>query len=142
MKKGNKIGVQSETQGEDLTCGATQTTANSLELFEHNGRSFKSSDLSLALQQSLYDIERKRYQHLKEIIESAVVDLYVQQESEKQKKSKEEVEKAFLTTVEPTENQLQDWFEKNCSNCSNLRLRPVRLVSRRLSIMGVKTPPH
>ncbi|MCX6105472.1 MAG: thioredoxin domain-containing protein [Proteobacteria bacterium] len=85
------------------------------DIFKFGGKVYKATDLSVADQQALFDIESDEYNRRLLLAHQAALNVYFGDEAKKTGKSKSEVEAAVLNVAEPTDKQAADWFEQNKS---------------------------
>lgn len=84
-------------------------------LFSLGGKSFGEKDLSPALQQQIFEIEMQNYDQTKAAVDNIVFDMHLDEESKKQNKSREDIEKKLLEVKDPSEKSLKAWYEANKS---------------------------
>jgi protein-disulfide isomerase len=81
--------------------------------FQWNGKSYEEKDLPSFARQGLYDIQKMGYTQTQKLLDQAVLDIYLTQESEKTKKPKDVLEKELLKAPTVSEAEAKTWFEQN-----------------------------
>ena len=84
-------------------------------LFSYAGKSFSEKDLTPAQQQQMFEIQAQGYEQTKAAIDAFILDLYVTDESSKQNKPREEIEKRLFDAKEPSDKAIKAWYEENKS---------------------------
>lgn len=84
-----------------------------IPLFKFKDKVYTSEDVSPAIQQTLFDVESERFQKMRQVAESAMLDAHFEQEAKKKGKTKAAVEEAALTVKDPSEKELKDFYEQN-----------------------------
>ena len=84
-------------------------------LFSLDGKTYSTSDLSLAQQQQFFELQLQAFEQQKSLVDGALFDIYLNDEAQKQKKSREDIEKKILDVKEPSEKQVKTWYEENKS---------------------------
>jgi protein-disulfide isomerase len=82
-------------------------------LFKADGKTYDISRLSPAQKQTVYEADEAHYEAVKSVIDSHLLDNFVNEEVKNSKKSKEEVVKALFTPPAPTDAEMRAWYEKN-----------------------------
>lgn len=91
----------------------TLSVVLSSTLFKFGGKSYRTADLAPALQQNFFDIKSERYERLKYVIESSAVKLYIEEEAKTKNKSTADMETELLGAVQPTDAEIQTWYDQN-----------------------------
>jgi protein-disulfide isomerase len=84
-------------------------------LFSLSGKSYTEKDLSPSQQQQYFELRNQAYEQEKAFVDQAVFELYMDEESKKQNKPREEIEKKLFDFKEPSDRQLKAWYEENKS---------------------------
>jgi hypothetical protein len=84
-------------------------------LFTLGGKSYSEKDLSPAQQQQFFELRNQAYEQEKAFVDHAVLEMHLDEESKKQQKSRDEIEKKLFDVKEPSERQMKAWFEENKS---------------------------
>ena len=82
-------------------------------LFSLGGKSYTEKDLTPAQQQQLFEISNQSYEQTRAAVENMIFDLHVTEESKKQNKSREDIEKKILDVKEPSDKAVKTWYEAN-----------------------------
>jgi len=80
-------------------------------LFQLNGLDYSESELPPALQLALYDLENDYYQNVEQILSEALLDIYLQEESERLGKSKKEIKAKLLAVEKPDEKSIRAFYK-------------------------------
>lgn len=83
------------------------------KLFEYQGKSYSLDTMSPAQKQALYEVEFERYMRIKELADQAVLEMHIDAEALKQKKTPEEVKKKLFDTGDPSEKEMKEFYDKN-----------------------------
>lgn len=92
---------------------AFASSALAQDLFSLDGKTFSAKDLTPAQQQQVYESNMQNFEQIKSIVDGVLFDNYVSEESQKQNKSREDVEAKLLSVKEPSEKAIKAWFEAN-----------------------------
>ena len=84
-------------------------------LFELNGKAMEYDNLTLKVKQSLYDLEMEAYQRKVQLIDSAVLEHFLETEAKKQNKTVDEVAKTLVNLEKPSEEEVKAFYEQNKS---------------------------
>lgn len=82
-------------------------------LFTLNGQDYEARDLPLKFSQPLYQTALSAYQQQQNILRTAVVDAYIQQQMNQNGEGREQVESRLFTQTPPAEEQLRSLYEEN-----------------------------
>ncbi|MBF0442102.1 MAG: thioredoxin domain-containing protein [Oligoflexales bacterium] len=95
------------------TCSVGAANGESPGLFKLEGKAYQIKDLPIAFKQSIYDADSQHFEQVKGIIDAVVLDIYLQDEAKKKKKTKEQIEQELFKAKKPTEKDAKAWYEKN-----------------------------
>lgn len=82
-------------------------------LFQFDKKTYTASELEPKFQMQLFEAELQHYQLKERIIEEAVLELYFQSLAKKSQKSAEALRAEALSVPEPTEKELQSFYQNN-----------------------------
>ncbi len=82
-------------------------------LFKYKGKAFEAKDLTVPMQQTLFDLESESYMRREALAEQAMIEMYLDEEAKKAGKSRTDYEATVFKTTEPTEKEVSTWFEAN-----------------------------
>lgn len=82
-------------------------------LFRMQGFDYTASDLSVELQQALYDLEADYYRRMRTLADNAMLEIHVAEKAKNQGKSPEVMLQALLDVQEPDEATLKAFYEQN-----------------------------
>ncbi|MBI2603430.1 MAG: thioredoxin domain-containing protein [Deltaproteobacteria bacterium] len=94
---------------------AASSKANNEELFRFEGKSYRESDLPPALRQSMFELDRQRYDTVTRLVDSFLLELYVKEEAQKKGKKPEELEQQLFKGKTVNEKDAQTWYDANKS---------------------------
>lgn len=92
---------------------ATSLQAGAQELFKYQGKVYRESDLPPALRQSMFELDRQRYETVSRVVDSYLLELYVKEEAQKKGKKQEEMEETLFKGKDVSEKDAQKWFDEN-----------------------------
>jgi protein-disulfide isomerase len=82
-------------------------------LFRFNGSDYAESQLPARVRNQLYELELEHYQKKQQLLDAAVVDIYLQQEAMRTGQDQDALAKQLLAVEEPDEIDLEDFYETN-----------------------------
>lgn len=82
-------------------------------LYQFGGKTYTLKDLSPALQQTAYDMQRQSYDNLQRVVDAQLFDDYVKSEAQKKKISVEKFEEQVLKSKKVSDKEAKAWFEEN-----------------------------
>jgi len=85
----------------------------SAALFQFNGKNYTSKDLSPALQQSNYEMQRQVYDNLQKVADEQIFEDYARAEAKKKGMTLEQYEAQTFKGKVATEKEAKAWFEEN-----------------------------
>ncbi len=95
-------------------CIATPIPALFAEnLFVTRGKTHTLESLSPGFQQSVYDAKKQYYEALSQLSQAALLEMYLKEESSKQKISPDDLEKKLFATTPVSEAEAKKWFDAN-----------------------------
>ncbi len=104
-------------------CASTETTSSCSDnseksgaLFRFAGREYHENDLDIQVRENLHQLASKYYEGRQLLLDNAVWQIYLTQESERQKKTPEQVAMALISLTQPTEEAMRTFYEANKSN--------------------------
>ena len=92
---------------------AMPAMAADLPLFRFNGFDYNKSELPANLRSQLFELEQETHEKLQQLIDTAVLDIYLQEEAERSGKSIDELRKQLLSVEEPDEIIVKEFYEAN-----------------------------
>jgi protein-disulfide isomerase len=113
VKRGVVVVVVSLVAALSGVFGAKLGLAADGELFKFKGKAYKTSDLSPALQQAMFDVEKEHYDRMNQIADNAILDIYLNEEAAKQKKTREQIEAELFAVPTPSDADVKTWYEAN-----------------------------
>lgn len=82
-------------------------------LFQYKGKTFSPADLTPAQQQAYFDLEQETFARQQAFADQAILDTYFAEGAKAAGKDEKDFEAAAFKTTEPTEKEINDWFESN-----------------------------
>ena len=82
-------------------------------LFTMGGKTYTDKDLTPAQQQQMFEISMQTYEQTRAAVDGMIFDIYMTDESKKQNKSREDIEKKLLDVKEPSDKAVKSWYEAN-----------------------------
>ena len=83
------------------------------DLFRFKGFDYGTTDLPVELRQRLHEIELEHYQHLQQLIDAALIELYVEEEAQRRQLSKKDTIAMLFPLQPPEEQELQAFYQAN-----------------------------
>jgi len=83
------------------------------DIYTLGGKNYGEKDLSPAQQQQVFELKMQNHEQMSAIVDNALFDNYLDEESKKQNKSREDIEKKVLDVKEPSERAMKAWYEAN-----------------------------
>lgn len=83
------------------------------KLFMYAGKTYSSADLTPDLKQGLYELDHQRFEGMKQAIDAALLDVYIQGKVKADKKSESEVRSKLFGIKPVTEKEAEEWFKQN-----------------------------
>ncbi|MBP9708729.1 MAG: DsbA family protein [Oligoflexales bacterium] len=83
------------------------------DLYQYNGKTFKSADLEPSEIQEIFDIENEAYQRKLHVLEHAMVEVYIKEQAAKDKTTVEIAREKIFKAKAPSEKELKDFYEKH-----------------------------
>lgn len=97
-----------------LVAAAVSSTAFASEpLFKFKNKSYTNEDLDPKTQLRLFDAEVSHYGVQERVIDDAILDVYFADIAKKEKKTADQVRSEKLKIAEPTEKELQKFYDEN-----------------------------
>ncbi len=84
-------------------------------LFSFAGKSYSEKDLTPGQQQQMFEIQAQAFEQTKATVDAVIFDMYLTEESKKQNKSREDIEKKIMDVKEPSDKAIKTWYEENKS---------------------------
>lgn len=94
------------------TASLPAMAADSDALFTYEGKDYKLSDLKPWLQQTYYETQVEAQQKLNQLLEQAMVDMYISKLAEKSGKSIEEIHQELIKIDEVSAEEVQALYEQ------------------------------
>ena len=82
-------------------------------LFTLGGKTLGVQDLTAAQQQQVFEVQSQNYEQTKSLVDNVVFDMYLDEESKKQNKSREDIEKKVLDVKDPSDKTIKKWYDEN-----------------------------
>jgi len=82
-------------------------------LFKYNGKTYSSVDLPPSARQNLHDLQVETYARTQALAEQAMIDIWLEEQAAAKKKSKAEIEATVFNAPEPTQKEIETWYEEN-----------------------------
>lgn len=92
-------------------CGNAET--NNDLIFRYAGKEFRQSELDIRIRESLYQLANEYYQARQRLMDNAIWQIYLSQEAERQNKTAEQVAMGLVKLSEPTEQQINTFYQAN-----------------------------
>nr|VFJ55306.1 MAG: Thioredoxin [Candidatus Kentron sp. FW] len=105
------------------------TLASDRALFQLGGIDYLESELPPGLRLDLYEVEDEYYRELQRIFDEALFDIYLQEESERLGKSKDQIRAKRLSAPKPGEADVRAFYE----NIKDRIGRPYKAVRGQIS---------
>ena len=96
-----------------LSTGYVQAADGQDTLFQFRGKTVTAKELSPALQQALYEIDRQRFQNATKVMDAYVLEQFVNEESKKKNLTVEQFEQQMFKGKKVGEKEAKEWFESN-----------------------------
>ncbi|MEH6471268.1 MAG: thioredoxin domain-containing protein [Halopseudomonas sp.] len=96
-----------------LTKPEIQQTTTDPFLFQLGGQSYRSAELPNSLKQSLYEADLQAFTVRQQILQTAVVELYIDQQAQKNGESTKQVQQRLLPQQPIPEAALQEFYQRN-----------------------------
>ncbi|MCB1871605.1 MAG: thioredoxin domain-containing protein [Gammaproteobacteria bacterium] len=113
----------------EAVSGCTEDSGNGGALFRFSGKEFHESDLNIQVRERLHQLASKYYQERRLLMDSAVWQIYLTREAERQQKEPEQVAMEMINLVQPTEEAMSSFYEANKEKIS----APYDQVKRQIS---------
>jgi len=82
-------------------------------LFKYNGKIYSANDLPASARQTLHDLQVESFSRTEALAEQAMIDMWLDEQATAKKVSKAEIEATVFKTLEPTQKEIEAWFEDN-----------------------------
>nr|VFK55407.1 MAG: Thioredoxin [Candidatus Kentron sp. TUN]VFK57455.1 MAG: Thioredoxin [Candidatus Kentron sp. TUN] len=96
-----------------IALGPREVLAGNRALFQLDGMDYMESDLPSGSQLDLYEIENEYYQKLDAFFDDVLFDLYLEEESKRLGKSKEEIKMERLSVPEPDQASVRAFYDNS-----------------------------
>jgi protein-disulfide isomerase len=82
-------------------------------LFKYKGKTYNTGDLPASAQQNLHDLQVEHYLRTEALVQQAALDLWLDELAKEKKKTRAEVEAEVFKVQDPTDKQVEQWYEEN-----------------------------
>jgi protein-disulfide isomerase len=89
--------------------------ANTKSLFTYRGKAYDPTSLPPAAQQTLYDMRMEYWERLDAFTDQVILDLHIDEQAKKSGKTRAQIEDGLFPAKEPTDKEVNDWYEANRS---------------------------
>ncbi|MCB1877764.1 MAG: thioredoxin domain-containing protein [Chromatiales bacterium] len=122
-----------------FSLGVGVSYANDAPLFRLNGLDYSAEDLSMPLQQAIFELQSQYYRQLGELVNGAALDTYVSEKAEKENLPRELILAKELSADPPSEVDVKKFYE---DNKDKIKL-PFNQVARQIALeMQRQTVQH
>lgn len=98
--------------------GCGENSGKGGALFRFAGKEFHEYDLDIRVREKLYQLADRYYQARQLLLDNAVWQVYLTQESERQNKTPEQVAMGLINLAQPTEEAMHSFYDANKAKIS------------------------
>lgn len=97
----------------EVVSGCADSSARTGAMFRYSGEEFHENDLDIQVREKLYQLASNYYQERRQLMDSAVWQVFLAQEAERQNKGREQVAMELIALVPPTEQAINEFYAAN-----------------------------
>ncbi len=109
-----------------MTLSSASLFADAEKLYQFEGKTYTTQNLTPAMQQAVFEIQNQSYQNMKKVVDAQLLTEHIASEAKKKNLSIEKYEEQVFKTKMVSDADAKKWFDENKSRIGNREFESIK----------------